>query len=316
MSLALLPYVGCGCCVCPAPRLLSRRRSAGGSKVGFRPYISSGGALSSHIYLAASQSGSVVGYTPPGEGECLSDFTSTLTAGGSMTTDRHTGEITGEMTGTSEGVYSDPCGGTDYSSSCSTPYFYEACALGVAVFEVDPNSGAGFITLPGASGELTLTMSVEFTDAMLFDDHPVPEFEGDLVESSYIQPFAHYFFNGVTLGRSAAEYRFAFPVPGNGVCYRIEWNERAQALKPDGTYDSASPPVYTPRSYQWDHAVPDDYDPDDMATWPKTPVYLLDIPMTNSAVQIVDSGGFSAVLEDPDVETDLDRVAYSCERCT
>lgn len=305
MSTAILPYTGCDCCSCVAPRLLTRTSSAGGSKKGFRPYVSVGGLLSTQFYLTASQSGSLVGYTPGGVGDCTSDFTDTRTAGGSMATDRYTGEITGEMTCGIAGAYSDPCGGTDYSSTGSTTEFNNICAFGTVVFTSDT------YTVPGYSGALTLTMGGEFTDAMLFEDHPVPAFE-ESDEFAEALPYGLFVFNGTTLGRATSEYKFAFPVPGNGICYQVTWRVVTEALTPAGLRDYAVAHTYETMSFTWDGNVPDGYDAEDPTTWPTSPTYTIPIPDFNASVKVVVIG--APTLEDPEAVV-TGGITYSCERC-
>jgi hypothetical protein len=320
MSTAILRYTGCDCCSCVAPRLLSRTRSAGGSKRGFRPLVYSGG-LGVHygpFYLAFSQTGSIVCFTPAypdglPAGEvvmCPGDYTRTDTIGGYLSADIDTGDVTGALTGSLTQTYSHPC--AEVSDSYDTWTFTASeSSESVSSIIVDTSGINIYDAPPDCTGSFIATFSSEFTDAMLFLRHPVPAFD-ETDEFAETLPYGLFVFNGVTLARAESEYKFSFPVPGNGICYRIKWYVVTEALTPAGLRDYAVEHTYEALSFTWDGDVPEDYDVEDSTTWPTSPTYTIPVPDYNASVKVVVIG--ATVLEDPEAVV-TGGITYSCERC-
>jgi hypothetical protein len=312
MSTSILAYQGCDCCSCVAPRLVTRTKGAGGSKVGFHPLVYSGelGVHYGPFYLAFSQTGSIVCYSPPpSEGDCLSDSEMTDLVDGSLSIDIDTGDMSGELGFSRHIHYSDPCGGVH--SSDVGPLTEQAVIDLLAALIVDTSGVSIEDAPPGCTGSFIRTFSSEFTDAMLFLRHPVPAFE-ETDEFAETLPYGLFVFNGVTLGRATSEYKFAFPVPGNGICYQITWHVVTEALTPAGLRDYAVEHTYETMSFTWDGDVPEGYDVEDSTTWPTSPTYTIPIPDSNASVKVVVIG--ATTLEDPEAVV-TGGITYSCERC-
>jgi len=117
-------------------------------------------------------------------------------------------------------------------------------------------SGGPYTTTTTYSNEITTPVLKTNTVAAL------PAYDDDWNDTA--GSYANLSTDELTYSIRESRYRLRFKIPkvGFGTCYHATWVER---FTPEG----GGTPTDTPRNWQWAEGdIPDDYDPDDPATYP------------------------------------------------
>lgn len=291
MSATILPFPGdCDdCCHCDEPQLMVRTASATGSKYGWEECA---GAESTppKLYLTLTLAGSLTGVLccigDPDEGnDCTIDVSGSYSASPGILEGPVEGWIpawpdtAATVAGCTRGETVNVC---DWAACASPP---QNCALVKGTPTHSCNSSIedlmSFDCSGSACGSLTSTLSDEYTTAALRSAVAavVPSFSGSYSLSDFTDVVGTWVSDSsrcsiASLDETSAtvrklEYYWRHPVPGNGKCYMLEWEE--VACDADGLKQT----VLASKNYQWDGVVPVGYDAGTPSTWPTSGVYTM-----------------------------------------
>lgn len=271
MSLALLPYRGCRCCDCVAATPLFSSYSASRTKQGFPEWVSP--SVPPKYYLTNTLSGALV----LDETDLPDGGTITYTVSGSQTIDRLTGEGADDTNCEIAEAGYTPGPDTTYNTAPTTL----PCSAGTMGLDLSesPTVRSYSAADPGDSGSQNETLSDENTTAQLIADTLADIIQTVGFGTTQLPAFRDLDADELTFSIRRVIYKFRFPVPANGLCYRLAWTVRT-------TLDSG-PVTDEEHTFTWDGGIPEDYDPDDPDTWPTSGEYAMNEPSANGTVEVV-----------------------------